>query len=135
VAVGIREDDGDTRAEGGEARVADYATYNEFGLGVPERSFLRSTVDGNEERYKKFLQRAGVQMLDGEDPVDALDRVGMVVAADVKRAIVELDDPPNAPATIAMKGSANPLIDSGRMVNSISHEVRTDGRNPGSGVS
>ena len=50
--------------------------------------------------------------------------LGEKVVADVQRKIVALKDPPNAPSTIAKKGSANPLIDTGRLRQSIDFEVR-----------
>jgi hypothetical protein len=115
--------------EGGDgATVAEYATYNEFGMGVPERSFLRSTVDVNEKRYVQQLADACGKVIDGSASVQsALGVVGLGAARDVQQTIRDLADPPNAPSTVRQKGSSSPLIDTGRLRASIDHEVRESG--------
>jgi hypothetical protein len=45
-----------------------------------------------------------------------------VAQNDVRKAIRDLDSPPNAESTIKAKGSSNPLIDTGQMINSIRWE-------------
>jgi hypothetical protein len=123
VVVGIRQDAG--LSEDGESLAA-IATYNEFGLGVPERSFMRSTFDERKTAYDDIGQRELGRVVDGKQDVrQALGRLGLVVTGDVQAKIVDLREPPNAPLTIALKGSSNPLIDTGRMRQSIGHEVRT----------
>lgn len=123
VTLGIHEDVGARRDEDG-ATVAEYATFNEFGMGVPERSFLRSTVDEDREEIARRLETAITDQLDGRRTVgQALERLGLWTVGRVKKKIRDLRDPPNAPRTIALKGSDNPLIDTGRMRNSIAHRV------------
>lgn len=105
------------------------AAVNEFGSSdghVPERSFLRSTIDENRPAYMKLLERATGRAVDkGRGAMKReLGLVGARVAADVQRKIVALKDPANAPSTIAAKGSSNPLVDLGRLRQSISFEVR-----------
>lgn len=124
VTVGIHEDVGGYRAAEDGATVAEYATYNEFGMGVPERSFLRSTVDEEEDEIGRRMTRAITDQIDGRRPMrQGLARVGAYTVGKVKQKIRDLDTPPNAPATIAKKGSDNPLIESGRMRNSVDFEV------------
>lgn len=92
------------------------ALANEFGTRtIPERSFLRSTVDRNRERYGQLLEAASQSLPDGGDIEPALRRIGAIVVGDVQRTITELRQPPNAVSTIMRKGSANPLIDTGAM--------------------
>lgn len=130
VLVGIREAKGSVVTEGGDT-VAGYATKNEFGSEdgrVPERSFLRSTVDGNEARYTSELEAAVGKVVDGSANIgQAFGLVGAKVARDVQQTIRDMTSPPNAPRTIAMKGSSHPLIDTGRMLQSIDYEVRAHG--------
>jgi len=128
VLVGIREEAGSVVPEGTDVTVAEYATANEFGLGVPERSFLRSTVDRNEERYADLMADAVGKVLDGAQGVDqAFGKVGAIAVRDVVNTIRDFTDPPNAPSTIKLKGSSSPLQDTGRMRQSIDHEVRDAG--------
>lgn len=123
VTVGIHEQEGAATPDG-DVSIATYATINEFGLGVPERSFLRSTADENAEDYGKAIERAILDDLEGgRSVVDGLDRVGMRAVRDVKRKIRDLKDPPNAPNTIAKKGSSNPLVDQGAMRQAVTHRV------------
>jgi len=59
----------------------------------------------------------------GEDPEDHLNRVGVVAVGEVQEQIRRGDYKPNAESTIARKGSDKPLIDKGRLIQSISYEV------------
>jgi len=103
-----------------------YATVNEFGSEdgrIPERSFLRATVDENRVKYAKILEVAALRLLDGESPDRAFGIVGMTVVADVQRRIRDRISPANAPSTIRQKGSDVPLIDTGRLRQSIDYVV------------
>lgn len=121
VYVGIRSEQG--------AELVTYAAANEFGVPgrIPERSFLRSTADENRRRYTTELMDAAVAVLDGQDVGSAFGRVGLGAVGDVQVKIRQLRIPPNAPSTIRRKGSSNPLIDTGRMRQSIEYEVRAGG--------
>ncbi len=126
VFVGVRSGAGES--ENGTS-MALIAAVNEFGSSdgrVPERSFLRSTVDENNAAYMNRLERATGRAIDQGRGVmrRELGLVGAKVAGDVQRKIRSLKEPPNAPSTIARKGSSNPLIDTGRLRQSIDWEVR-----------
>lgn len=126
--------------------LVEIATINEFGSSdgrVPERSFMRSTVDANEATYQRQLDKVAGATVDAmvEGGVAAgeaamrkgLGRLGLRVERDVKDMIRDLRDPPNAPATLARKFPGdNPLIDSGRMRQSISFRVEV-GKGEGGG--
>ena len=100
------------------------AMVHEFGLGVPERSFIRSTVDEKRLVYMKFIKAlAGKVALGVMTKKQALMLLGAKVEADMKRTIRAGIDPPNSPSTIAAKGSSKPLIDTGQLVSSIDYEV------------
>lgn len=109
------------------SELATYAGANEFGTRdgrIPERSFIRSTMD--QIRFVLFQQAGRYldQITAGTmSPKQALGLMGEFVRARIVVKITTLQDPPNAPSTIAQKGSANPLIDSGRMRQAISWEV------------
>jgi hypothetical protein len=130
VLVGVRDAAGSD--EDGTPLVQ-IAAVHEFGSSdghTPERSFLRSTVDVQGEAYAVAL----VAVLDAarKAPIGAgnavirrgLGRLGAKAVGDVKRTITDLDTPPNAPSTVERKGSSNPLIDTGRLRQSIDFEVR-----------
>jgi len=120
VDIGIHEGDSDD--------VKNKATQNEFGSGnVPERSFIRSTIDENAERYSKAAEILVGMMIDGEiSKFEALERMGQQIEKDIKEKIVNLKTPPNAPRTIELKGEDNPLIDTGEMLGSIRYIIKTE---------
>lgn len=118
VQVGVRGDPG--------SDLVTYAAANEFGTEdghVPERSYLRSTIDENQTIYAGQLEAAVGDLIDGKSMLPRLRRLGMIAKRDVQLKIRELKTPPNAPSTIRKKGSSNPLIDTGRLRNSIDFEV------------
>lgn len=105
-----------------------YAAANEFGTeDIPERSFLRSTVDKNRAKYEASLARVAGHLADGKGARGRAERelqkLGLTAVGDVQQQIVDIKDPPNAASTIAAKGSSNPLIDTGRMRQSVSFVV------------
>jgi len=114
--------------EGEKDDVKDRATQNEFGAGnVPERSFIRSTVDENAERYLKAAEILVGMMIDGEiSKFEALERMGQQIERDIKEKIVNFKTPPNAPRTIELKGEDNPLIDTGIMLGSIKYAIKNE---------
>lgn len=105
--------------------IVDRATFNEFGTRhIPERSFIRSTFDENRKDYERQMQADARTLGQGGDADLILNRAGLRATADIQKKITELRDPPNEPATIARKGSSNPLIDSSRMRQSVNYEIK-----------
>ena len=106
--------------------VARVGFQNEYGIGVPERSFMRSTLKDNNSKYKQLMEKAIVDAIKGKRKIkQSLGRIGNKVSSDIKQKIVAIQSPANAESTIAAKGSSNPLIDSGHMKNSVTYEVVT----------
>lgn len=128
------------------------ASVQEFGSSdgrIPERSFLRSTVDEKSSEYSALLTKLVGRVVDGKiTPNQALDRLGLKVESDVKRKIVAIQEPPNAASTIRQKKkkagkkvkniklvtgadgteseTGNPLIDTGQLRQSITYEIRRE---------
>jgi phage gpG-like protein len=107
-------------------------TVHEFGSpseGIPERSFLRSTMEAKGDEYRATLGRElrqafgqkGLELQ--ESALLVLERLGMRASADVKERIREGIAPANAPETVERKGSSTPLVDTGQLINSISWQV------------
>jgi hypothetical protein len=114
--VGVRGEDGED--------LVTIAAANEFGTAtIPERSFLRSTVDEGRAKYAKLLRQAVERMVDGVPVPLAMGVVGETLVGDVQKKIRNRIPPPNAPSTIARKGSDVPLIDTGRLRQSIDYEI------------
>ena len=89
-------------------------------IKIPERSFLRNGHDENEKRILDQTERALSQVVAGKMSVDdMLDLYGQQMATAIKTYMRDLSQPPNRPYTVEQKGSSNPLIDTGAMLESI----------------
>ncbi len=119
-----------------ESDLVTYAAANEFGVPgptkngkrwrVPPRSFLRSTVREKRRVYARLMRDAVSRAVGRreEDVEREFGLIGVRAVRDVQLKITQLRIPPNAPSTIRRKGSSNPLIDTGRLRQSITYELR-----------
>lgn len=119
--VGVQE--GEQREDGTD--LVTVAAVNEFGApkrNIPERSFIRSTADEQRKEVERMKQRILETLADGKSDIRReLAKLGEWFQAKIQNKIVTLDTPPNAPSTVAKKGSANPLIDQNQLLQSIRH--------------
>src|SRR5436190_2045458 len=78
LTVGVHQDEGGAAHENGNGMtVLEVATINEFGEGVPERSFIRAWADENTASNDDYLRRAGQEVIKGRMSADtALAQVG-----------------------------------------------------------
>lgn len=89
-------------------------------ITIPERSFLRSGHDTYADEVLNKASKALKQVIDGEMSIDAfLDTFGEMMATKIKTYIRDLDSPPNHPFTVENKGSSNPLVSTGNLIESI----------------
>ena len=125
ISVGVQADAGAHKEDSGEASgttVAQVYWWNEFGTEkIPERPTLRPTFIKERVKYISIMSKISARAMEdkGYDLKQAMGKLGEVAQQDIQQAIVELKSPPNAPATVDIKGSDNPLVDSGQMVSSI----------------
>lgn len=102
------------------------AASNEFGTAdgrIPERSTLRAEVDENRSTYAAELTAAVDAALGGADIDAELSAVGERAVGRVQTRMTRLSNPPNAPSTIAKKGTDNPLIYTGDLRRRLSYEL------------
>lgn len=125
VEIGVHESAGMHEGEDEPLlTVAEVAFFNEFGtVTAPERSFLRSTIDENRRKLEKKTAELFSKVESGRmDAKKALDALGFLIQELIRKKILETNDPPNAPRTIAAKGFNNPLVDSRQLWRSITFE-------------
>lgn len=95
---------------------------------IPERSFMRSTFDEKNVRWKNDAYSQVGLIIDGKSSTkQALDVLGNQMQGDIQKKIVDGPFTPNAPSTIRQKGSAKPLIHYGRLRQSVRYKVRKRG--------
>lgn len=93
-------------------------------ITIPERSFLRNGYDENRAQVLSSARTALDAVMVGEmEPEKYLEMIGLLLSSAIKDYAVSLNTPPNHPYTVAQKGSSNPLVDTGDMIESITYEV------------
>lgn len=127
IQIGIFGDMEGGASHGEDDTVLDIAITHEFGLSarnIPERSFIRAGYDTylsdiTAEAEKLINQVVYLKL----NPQVFFETLGHIIVGFIQRYLTDLDTPPNAPATIALKGSSNPLIDTGQLRDSIQYKV------------
>lgn len=112
--VGIHEDAG--LVEGEQMTEAELGALQHFGTDgppkIPARPWLDTGVASGRQDYIAYIAD---QVSSGATMDQVVEGVGILAAGATQQFITDLKTPPNAPYTIAKKGSDNPLIDTGRM--------------------
>lgn len=107
----------------GTGGLVERAYKNHFGIGVPARPFLDVGVEIVEDQWIKAAEKQMPKLADDKIKMDnILDIMGQLAVGGVQHYITALKNPKNSPYTIAMKGSSNPLIDTGNMRQYVSFE-------------
>ena len=93
-------------------------------INIPERSYIRAGFDFNQN---KFMQQGKVlieRVIEGKITAHRMfELLGEYLSGAIKQYATNLSKPPLSNITIENKGSSNPLIDTGRMRDSITYKV------------
>lgn len=128
VTIGIHEAEASKQHEGEGATIGEIATYHEFGLGVPRRSFLAGWVDESQDKIVKVIVRGGQALASRKLTMpQLLEQTGAWAVGSVQERMANNIPPPLAPETIARKGSSVALIDTGQLRSSISYQINLPG--------
>ncbi len=107
--------------------VAQVAEWAEFGIGQPQRSWLRGWVDANKDEINERVDHEMGQVLRGRRTEEqALKRLGVWLQGQCQLNLANHPDnglAPNAPSTVRQKGSSTPLINTGQLRSAISHKI------------
>lgn len=108
--------------------ICDVAAWNELGTeNSPSRPFLRKSVDENEAAINSFLQSKKKDLAKGVPAEQILKEIGIFQKDLIQEKITEGSYEPNAPSTVRKKGSSKPLIDTGRMRQSVDFVIQKKG--------
>lgn len=116
-----------------DSDVLERAFFNNFGTErIPERPFMQNAMRDNRASYRSLMISGAKEIVRsaaaGKDPGQVMRRVlrklGVKAQGDIQEEITSLQTPPNAPSTIAQKGSSNPLVDSGELRASVTFKVK-----------
>jgi len=124
VKIGILERNAKDKYPNG-ATLGEVAVRNEFGIGPPERRFLRSTFDQKNKQWAKEIAKYMSQ----QSVRSTFDRrvtifIGKVIRNDVAQTVLLKKSPPNARFTVLRKGFNDPLIHTFKLHNSLNFEVK-----------
>lgn len=130
ISVGLHAKEGQ-EAHRGEAvnakspvTVLDIGTWAEFGIGQPERSWLRAWYDATNTKSREEIRTMLKAIVAGRISAEAgLNQLGARFVGEIQARIAQGIPPPNAPSTIAKKGSSTPLVNTGQFRSSITWSV------------
>jgi hypothetical protein len=104
--------------------IHEYGAQKKDGTIIPERSFIRSTIKENRAFFLSALKRIGALVAMEKDPDRLMSLLGLKAVGMVQAKISSGISPPIKQRTKDAKGgNSKPLIDTGFMRTSISHEV------------
>lgn len=115
--------------------VAGVAAQHVFGVGVPQRDFMAYSREDVERKSAPLLKKI-VQLVNkgqSRGVPELMEAAGIAGAKAIKLGILDGTYEPNSPATLHPsvggtnpdgKKSTKPLIDTGHMIQSVTHVVR-----------
>ena len=119
ITVGVHGTEGGRTYHDGPT-VAEIAEAAEFGLGQPQRSWLRAWFDEHKTQIEATIgEQFALGLVNGESQDVSAERVALWMQASIQKRIAQGISPPNHPITIQEKGSSVPLIDTGVLRSSI----------------
>lgn len=108
--------------------ICDVAAWNELGTSrIPARPFIRQSVDNHEGEINAFLQSKKKELVSGANAEQVLKQIGIFQKDLMQNEITTGSFIPNAPSTIRKKKSSKPLIDTGRMRQSVNYQIKPKG--------
>jgi hypothetical protein len=107
------------------ATVADVAHWNHYGTRtIPARPFMSIGIDRNRAVIEAAIAKATTAVVErGADPRKALGLIGQLTVGLIQQEMSSSLPPPNAPATVAAKGSSVTLIHAGQLRSSVSWRI------------
>lgn len=117
----------DGKPVSGGLTVAGLGIIHEYGSpanGIPSRPFMRQTWTTYTHATKSAMKRLAYMVASGKlKAISAVAQLGLFYEGRIKTTIRNGSFAPNAPATIARKGSSKPLIDTGLLRASVTSRV------------
>lgn len=104
--------------------VGQVAEWAEYGLGQPERSWLRAWIDEHQAEIHAMMRAGSDAVIRGEQTREqAMGILGAWITGQIQLRIAAGIMPANAESTIERKGSSTPLINTGQLRSSIANRV------------
>lgn len=93
-------------------------------INIPERSYIRGGYDAKKKKIFDFAEKQleNVYSLN-INAEQYMERLAIYCVGQIQDYMTSLKKPPNHPFTIQEKGSSNPLINTGRLRESITYKI------------
>lgn len=106
--------------------LGDLARIHEQGLGyVPQRAFVKPAITANRQKYAKLLKNNIAPVLSGRlSPSTVWLLLGQEAVKDVGQYMTTATFTPLSTKTIRRKKSSKPLIDTGKLRQSVTYQVK-----------
>lgn len=128
VVIGYQAGQIQYTGDGEEVDLLDVAMWNEMGtVNAPSRPFMRKSFDDNKSEINRFIEEKKNDLISGVSADQILKEIGLFQKDLIQETITSGSFVPNAPSTIAKKGSSKPLIDTGLMRRAVNYVVRNKG--------
>lgn len=106
------------------ATLAEIAMFNELGTStIPARPFMKQAMENGLDELSDFVSTGLSKIAKSGKLEQFLNLVGVKLVDMVQTEIENGNFVPNAPSTIARKGSDHPLIDTATMKNSVGYQI------------
>lgn len=106
------------------AAVQEFGTFRagkDHNVVIPPRPYFRAMIAKNSKTWSAAL--AKLLKANDYDVEKSLRLLGELIRGQLMQSIIATNSPPNAPSTIAKKGSDKPLVDSSHMLNSVDYDL------------
>ena len=106
--------------------VAMVAAIQEFGApraGIPPRPFFRNMIARKSPEWPDAI--GALLKANNYDLARTFAQAGEAIAGQLRQSIVDTNSPALAESTVRRKGFSKPLVDTGQMLNSVDHEVKS----------
>jgi hypothetical protein len=106
--------------------MVDIAMWNELGTArAPARPFIRQSADANKVTIEKTCKALLKKITQGGTAEQTLNAIGTMQKTLIQDTITKSKDwaEPNADYTVERKGSDQPLVDTGRMLQSVDYVI------------
>ncbi|WP_203648895.1 hypothetical protein [Secundilactobacillus yichangensis] len=87
---------------------------------IPPRPFIWTTREKNRAKYARMMREGVIEIIHGKSTADILQhKLARTMTNDIRITLRDFFDPANAPLTVERKGKNDPLMDTGKLIGSI----------------
>lgn len=91
---------------------------------IPSRPFIRTALFKNRDKYQQTMIKGVRHIIEGSMTArQVLTIIGEQAKGDIIRETISWDSPGNMPATVARKGTNDPLVDKGILQRSVKYKI------------